>query len=171
MGGRQGIVLLPGVASVMNEVRGPVPSTYYSPKPMHCARSRLDVICRNPAGRSAHLRPSLMRPPLCKLQAFLCQMFLLHLKMSRRANHSQIRTFSAPNFVVSSQKIVSNEPPSCHHKLIVLHSGIVFEDAPSGVRSGRAAGCITVALLTTHSLEQLKAAEPDFIIKDLSRSA
>jgi len=47
-------------------------------------------------------------------------------------------------------------------------AGIVFEDAPSGIRSGKAAGCTTVALLTTHSREQIEAAQPDFIIKDLS---
>lgn len=46
--------------------------------------------------------------------------------------------------------------------------GIVIEDAPSGIRSGRAAGCKTIALLTTHTREQVDAAQPDFIIKDLS---
>lgn len=46
--------------------------------------------------------------------------------------------------------------------------GLVFEDAPSGIRSGRAAGCKTVGLLTTHSREQVEAAQPDFIVKDLS---
>jgi len=45
---------------------------------------------------------------------------------------------------------------------------IVFEDAPSGIRSGKAAGCTTIALLTSHSREQIEAAQPDFIIKDLS---
>jgi glycerol-1-phosphatase len=46
--------------------------------------------------------------------------------------------------------------------------GIVFEDAPSGIRSGRAAGCKVIALLTTHTREQVEAAQPDFIVKDLS---
>lgn len=50
-----------------------------------------------------------------------------------------------------------------------IAAGIVFEDAPSGVRSGKAAGCTTVALLTTHSRQQLEAANPDYIIKDMSR--
>jgi beta-phosphoglucomutase-like phosphatase (HAD superfamily) len=47
-------------------------------------------------------------------------------------------------------------------------AGLVFEDAPSGIRSGRAAGCKTVGLLTTHSREQIESAQPDFIVKDLS---
>jgi len=45
---------------------------------------------------------------------------------------------------------------------------VVFEDAPSGICSGRAAGCKTVGLLTTHSLKQVKEAQPDFIVKDMS---
>ncbi|EAU84628.1 phosphatase [Coprinopsis cinerea okayama7 len=44
---------------------------------------------------------------------------------------------------------------------------LVFEDAPSGIRSGRAAGCKTLALLTSHSREQVEAAQPDYIVKDL----
>jgi len=47
--------------------------------------------------------------------------------------------------------------------------GVVFEDAPSGVRSGRAAGCKVVGLLTTHSREQMEEAEPDILVKDLSK--
>ncbi|KAJ3576188.1 hypothetical protein NP233_g600 [Leucocoprinus birnbaumii] len=46
---------------------------------------------------------------------------------------------------------------------------VVFEDAPSGVRSGRAAGCKTIGLLTSHSREQMEAAEPDILVKDLSK--
>lgn len=47
-------------------------------------------------------------------------------------------------------------------------AGIVFEDAPSGVRSGRAAGCKTIALLTSHSKQQIESTKPDYIIKDMS---
>jgi hypothetical protein len=49
--------------------------------------------------------------------------------------------------------------------------GVVFEDAPSGVLSGRAAGCKTIGLLTTHPREQMEAAQPDILIQDLSRLA
>jgi len=47
--------------------------------------------------------------------------------------------------------------------------GVVFEDSPNGVRSGKAAGCITVALLTTHSRKELELAEADYIIQHLAR--
>ncbi|KAG6821555.1 hypothetical protein H0H93_000064 [Arthromyces matolae] len=46
---------------------------------------------------------------------------------------------------------------------------VVFEDAPSGIRSGNSAGCKTVGLLTTHSRKQVEEAKPNFIVKDLSK--
>ena len=46
---------------------------------------------------------------------------------------------------------------------------LVVEDAPAGVRSGKAAGCKTLGLLTTHSKAQLEAASPTFLVKDLSQ--
>ncbi|MEU4656271.1 HAD family hydrolase [Streptomyces sp. NPDC023723] len=42
---------------------------------------------------------------------------------------------------------------------------VVFEDAPAGLRSGRAAGMRTVALATTHRAAELDA---DLVVEDLS---
>ncbi|MEU9114585.1 HAD family hydrolase [Streptomyces sp. NPDC048483] len=42
---------------------------------------------------------------------------------------------------------------------------VVFEDAPAGLRAGRAAGMTTVALTTTHRAEELAA---DVVVADLS---
>ncbi|CAL9625382.1 Hexitol phosphatase A [Streptomyces sp. enrichment culture] len=42
---------------------------------------------------------------------------------------------------------------------------VVFEDAPAGLRSGRAAGMATVALATTHRAGELDA---DLVVEDLS---
>ncbi|MDI3386812.1 HAD-IA family hydrolase [Streptomyces sp. B-S-A8] len=42
---------------------------------------------------------------------------------------------------------------------------VVFEDAPAGLRSGRAAGMTTVALTTTHTADELSA---DAVVPDLS---
>ncbi|KAF9514448.1 hypothetical protein BS47DRAFT_1372285 [Hydnum rufescens UP504] len=47
---------------------------------------------------------------------------------------------------------------------------LVVEDAPSGIRSGRAAGAKTLAVLTSHTEEEMLASgvEPDYIVRDLS---
>ncbi len=42
---------------------------------------------------------------------------------------------------------------------------VVFEDAPAGLRAGRAAGMTTVALATTHRADELEA---DLVVEDLS---
>ena len=44
---------------------------------------------------------------------------------------------------------------------------MVVEDSPSGVKSGKAAGCVVLALATTHALESLRDAGADFIVRDL----
>lgn len=46
---------------------------------------------------------------------------------------------------------------------------LVVEDSPNGVRSGNAAGCKTLALLTTHTPQQMAETSPDYTVKDLSR--
>lgn len=47
---------------------------------------------------------------------------------------------------------------------------LVIEDSPAGIRAGKAAGCKVLGLTTTHSIEELRATGPDWIVKDL-RSA
>ena len=49
-------------------------------------------------------------------------------------------------------------------------TGLVIEDAPAGVVSGRTAGCKTMAVITTHSEEAMKACNPDFVVENLSKS-
>ncbi|KAH8905364.1 DL-glycerol-3-phosphatase 1 [Coniochaeta sp. PMI_546] len=44
---------------------------------------------------------------------------------------------------------------------------LVLEDSPAGIRAGKAAGCLVLGLVTSHTLEQVKAAEPDWIVRDL----
>lgn len=48
---------------------------------------------------------------------------------------------------------------------------LVVEDAPSGIRSGHAAGSKTLAVCTSHTIEQIIASgsNPDYIVEDLTR--
>ncbi|KAK4683842.1 hypothetical protein P7C73_g6374, partial [Tremellales sp. Uapishka_1] len=45
---------------------------------------------------------------------------------------------------------------------------LVVEDAPTGIRSGKAAGSRVLATCTSHTAEELEAERPDFLVKDLS---
>ena len=46
---------------------------------------------------------------------------------------------------------------------------LVVEDAPAGVRSGKAAGCKTLGLITSHTREQLEEVKPDWLVPNLAR--
>ncbi|KAF4960716.1 hypothetical protein FSARC_10395 [Fusarium sarcochroum] len=45
---------------------------------------------------------------------------------------------------------------------------LVLEDSPAGIRAGKAAGCKVLGLVTSHTVEQVVAAEPDWVVRDLS---
>ncbi|KAI0265810.1 phosphatase [Gloeopeniophorella convolvens] len=45
---------------------------------------------------------------------------------------------------------------------------LVVEDAPAGVRSGKAAGCTTLALITSHTREQMVASGTDYLVENLA---
>ncbi|KAI5465973.1 HAD-like domain-containing protein [Mariannaea sp. PMI_226] len=44
---------------------------------------------------------------------------------------------------------------------------LVLEDSPAGIRAGKAAGCKVLGLVTSHTAEQVVAAGPDWVVKDL----
>ncbi|KAI0311444.1 phosphatase [Amylostereum chailletii] len=44
---------------------------------------------------------------------------------------------------------------------------LVVEDAPAGIRSGQAAGCKTLAVVTSHSRGQMEACQPNFLVQNL----
>jgi len=130
--GRQGITLLPGVASVMEEL---APGRFL-PKPCW-------AICT-----------SATRP--------------------YATSALKIADIPIPDVFVTAEDVTQGKPFPDPYLLGAEKCGVkpenclVFEDAPSGIRSGRTAGCKTVAFLTTHSREQVQAAEPDFIVNDMS---
>jgi glycerol 3-phosphatase-1 len=80
-----------------------------------------------------------------------------------------------PKNLVTAEDVLNGKPdPACYQmgaKKLGLQekepSIVVFEDAPAGVRSGKAAGFVVVGLYTTHTLEQLIEAGADYIVRDM----
>ncbi|KAL4741396.1 HAD-like domain-containing protein [Aspergillus similis] len=79
-----------------------------------------------------------------------------------------------PDVLVVAEDVELGKPdPRCYllgrKKLGLEHSSsiVVLEDAPSGIKAGKAAGFTVIALTTTHTLEQLQAAGADVIVEDL----
>ncbi|PFH51361.1 hypothetical protein AMATHDRAFT_74925 [Amanita thiersii Skay4041] len=89
----------------------------------------------------------------------------------------QIAGIPIPDVFVTAEDVTKGKPFPEPYLLGAEKCGvdpkacIVFEDAPSGIRSGHAAGCMTVGLLTTHSREQLESAEPDYIVQNMNSVA
>ncbi|KAJ3518059.1 hypothetical protein NLJ89_g100 [Agrocybe chaxingu] len=131
-GGRPGIVLLPGVKPIMDEIA----SFCCLPRPRW-------AICTSATRAYA-------TSALASAKVPIPDVFIASEDVSRG------KPYPDP-YLLGAEKC-GVRPENC----------VVFEDAPSGVRSGRAAGCKTIALLTTHTRQQLEEAQPDFIIKDLS---
>ncbi|MFG2880923.1 HAD family hydrolase [Streptomyces sp. NPDC048297] len=76
-----------------------------------------------------------------------------------------------PKTLVTADDITRGKPDPEPYLLAARRLGVdparcvVFEDAPAGLRAGRAAGMTTVALATTHRAQELDA---DLVVKDLS---
>ena len=78
---------------------------------------------------------------------------------------------SPPKTMIAADDITRGKPDPEPYLLAARRLGVdpahcvVFEDAPSGLASGRAAGMTTVALTTTHQAHELDA---DLVVGDLS---
>ena len=79
-----------------------------------------------------------------------------------------------PPISVTAEEVEAGKPdPQCYllgRKRIGVDDGksvLVVEDAPSGVKAGKAAHCKVLGLATTHSVESLRVAGADWIVKDL----
>ncbi len=76
-----------------------------------------------------------------------------------------------PEVMVSADDITHGKPDPEPYLLAAARLGVdaaqclVVEDAPSGLASGRAAGCATLAVVSTHQEQDLSA---DLIVPDLS---
>lgn len=77
-----------------------------------------------------------------------------------------------PERIVAADRVTRGKPSPDPYlagaKLLGFAPGdcVVFEDAPSGVTAGRAAGCIVVATPFSHPIESLAAA--DYLVGDLA---
>ncbi|OTB19699.1 hypothetical protein K445DRAFT_148702 [Daldinia sp. EC12] len=81
-----------------------------------------------------------------------------------------------PENLVTAESVANGKPdPACYdlgrEKLGLGPDDsseiLVLEDSPAGIRSGKAAGCKVLGLVTSHTAEQVLAAEPDWIVRDL----
>ena len=80
-----------------------------------------------------------------------------------------------PKNLVVAEDVSNGKPDPACYQLGLVRLGlsrrnpsiIVLEDAPAGIMAGKAAGFDVVALATTHSVEQLKSAGADWIVRDM----
>jgi glycerol 3-phosphatase-1 len=79
-----------------------------------------------------------------------------------------------PEHLVVAEDVENGKPdPTCYNmgksKLGLQDQDevLVFEDSPAGIRAGKAAGCKVLGVVTSHTVEQVLAAGPDWIVKDL----
>ncbi|MGW5282033.1 HAD family hydrolase [Streptomyces collinus] len=76
-----------------------------------------------------------------------------------------------PKILVSADDVTRGKPDPEPYLLAARQLGVdparcvVFEDAPAGLRAGRAAGMTTVALATTHRAHEMDA---DLVVENLS---
>lgn len=81
-----------------------------------------------------------------------------------------------PEHLVTAESVLNGKPdPTCYRigleKLGLQDRAkdvLVLEDSPAGIKSGKDAGCKVIGVVTSHTVEQIVAAEPDWIVMDLS---
>ncbi len=84
-----------------------------------------------------------------------------------------------PEGLVTAESVTNGKPdPACYvlgrERLGLAGADkrvLVLEDSPAGIRAGKAAGCRVLAVVTSHTAEQVLAAEPDWVVRDLASVA
>lgn len=79
-----------------------------------------------------------------------------------------------PDHLVVAEDVENGKPdPSCYvmgrEKLGLNGTAeiLVLEDSPAGIKAGKEAGCKVLGVVTSHTVAQVLAAGPDYIVKDL----
>ncbi|KAJ9616775.1 DL-glycerol-3-phosphatase [Cladophialophora chaetospira] len=87
----------------------------------------------------------------------------------------EVLNLAHPRQMVVAEDVENGKPdPTCYllgrRRLDLPETArmIVLEDAPAGVQAGKAAGFRVIGLATTHTVEQVKSAGADWIVRDLS---
>ena len=65
----------------------------------------------------------------------------------------------SPDPYLEGAKLLGFDPKRC----------LVVEDAPAGIASGLAAGCKTLAVVTSHAAESMRDAGPTYLVQNLTR--
>lgn len=81
-----------------------------------------------------------------------------------------------PEHLITAEAVERGKPdPACYlmgRAAIGLAGAdrrvLVLEDSPAGIRAGKAAGCLVLGLVTSHTAEQVRGAGPDWIVRDLA---
>ncbi|KAH6685269.1 haloacid dehalogenase-like hydrolase [Plectosphaerella plurivora] len=80
-----------------------------------------------------------------------------------------------PEHLVTAESVENGKPdPTCYllgRERLGLQDPskqlLVLEDSPAGIKAGKDAGCKVIGLVTSHTVEQVAGAEPDWVVKDL----
>ncbi|KAK1769495.1 HAD-like domain-containing protein [Phialemonium atrogriseum] len=81
-----------------------------------------------------------------------------------------------PDLLITAESVAVGKPdPACYRlgrERLGLAGGdgrrvLVLEDSPAGIRAGKDAGCAVIGLVTSHTLEQVLVAGPDWVVRDL----
>lgn len=84
-------------------------------------------------------------------------------------------SLAKPEHLVSAESVANGKPDPTCYKMGLKKLGLqddaanvlVLEDSPAGIKAGKEAGCKVLGLVTSHTAEQVLAAEPDWVVKDL----
>ena len=87
----------------------------------------------------------------------------------------EVLKLTQPRHLVVAEDVEKGKPdPDCYilgkSRLGLPPSAavLVIEDAPAGIRAGKAAGCKVIGLTTTHDLQLIQEAGADWIVRDLT---
>uniref|UniRef100_A0A060TBE0 ARAD1D30778p n=1 Tax=Blastobotrys adeninivorans TaxID=409370 RepID=A0A060TBE0_BLAAD len=77
-----------------------------------------------------------------------------------------------PSVFITAESVTQGKPDPAGYKMgaekLGLGKFVVFEDAPAGIKAGKASGAIVVGLATTYDKSIVEAAGADIVIKDMN---